>query len=120
MNKPIDRAVADEAGDGIFHVAVAREHDDEVGKLILDIGDDAARWVLQRLRIEHQNADLAGNQQIANLFGGGRMPKPPRAAERFTQGLQKRRIAREDDELDDIAREVEPESAASVRVVLTR
>jgi hypothetical protein len=73
------------------------------------------RRILQLLGIEHQDADFAGDQKIADLVGRGDMPQPPRAPERFAQRLQERSVARQYDELDDIARELEPESTGPRR-----
>ena len=41
--------------------------------------------LLSKRAVEHQNADVSGQQQIADLVGGGDVPKPDGAADGLAQ-----------------------------------
>jgi hypothetical protein len=59
--------------------------------------------------IKNQDTDFAGHQEIADLVAGGNVPKPSGAAHGFTKRLQKRFVAGQNHEFDDVARETEPQ-----------
>ena len=50
-----------------------------------------------------------GDQEIADLVGRRNMPQAPCAAHRLAQGLQECFVGGQHDELDDVAREAEPQ-----------
>jgi hypothetical protein len=61
------------------------------------------------MHVKNQDSDFAGHQQIADLVAGGNVPQPPGAAHGFAKRLQKRFVAGENHEFDDVARETEPQ-----------
>ncbi len=79
----------------------------EIGELTLDLLDEDAGTVMQRLHIEHHDADLACDQKVADFVGRRDVPQAPGAAHRLAQGLQEGVVRGQNDELDDVAREAE-------------
>ncbi len=86
---------------------MARGDQHEIGELPLDLLDEHSRAVVQRLHVEHHDADLARDQKVADLVGRRHVPQAPGAAHRLAQGLQENIVRSQNDELDDVAREAE-------------
>ena len=72
-----------------------------------DVRDELRRGFPQRQHVEHQNAHLPGDQQVADLVGRGNVPQPPRPAHGLSKRLQEGLVGGEHHELDDLARQAE-------------
>ncbi len=108
MNESIDRALADQAGQRCLVVPIAGNHDHQIGKLTLDLCDEQDGGLTQRLYIQNQDTDAAGDQQVAYFIRGGDVPEAPRRPHGLTQRLQENVVPGEHDQLHDVAREAEP------------
>ena len=62
MDEAIHQTCADQTGQRRLIVTVTGGHDHEIRKLTLDLRDEHARRLMQCLRIEHDDADLACDQ----------------------------------------------------------
>ena len=62
---------------------------------------------MQRLHVEHHDADFARDQQVADLVGRRDVPQASGAAYRLAQGLQENIVRGQYNELDNVAREAE-------------
>ena len=107
MDEAIDDARADEMGQRTFGVAAPGNHQHQIGKLTFDLRHENAGILGQREDVQHQDAHLAGQEQIANLVSGRNVPYPARVPHGLPQRLQKRFVGAEHHQLDDFAGEAE-------------
>ena len=120
MDESIDQAVTDEPGELVLRVPVARHDDHEIGKLVLDIGNEPGSRLMQRMHIEHQDAHAAGHQEIADFVRGHDVPEPAGGADPLSKRLQEGLVGGQYDELDDLAREAGPKCGQGTTLILGR
>ena len=117
MDEPVHGAVADQLGERGFRLTIAGDHDHEVGKLILDLRHEGAGGLGVRLDIEHQDADLPRQQQVADLVRRRHVPQTTGAADGIAQGLHEHLVVGEDHQLHDVARQIEFRRVLCPRII---
>ncbi len=118
VDETIDQSGADQRGERGFIIAMTRGDQHQIRELTFDLLDEEPGIFMQGLHIEDDNADFAGDQQVADLVGGWDVPQTPGPANRLAQGLQEGVVRGQNDDLDDFAREAELERVQRAAVLV--
>jgi hypothetical protein len=96
---------------------MTRDHHHQFGELQFDPRDKGAGRLRQGLHVQHQNSDLARQQQVPDLVRRGHMPETASTTHGFPQRLQEHLVLREDDQFDDVAGGAEAQGVDGIFVI---